>query len=154
FPWFGTRRLRGEVADRDVRIAVAELAAAQLDAVAAVRRAYFDLHAAERTRAILAENRALLEHFHEIARARLAAGGSQQDVIRAEVLISELDRTVAGNQQEIASARATLARQVHVSPEADLKTLPELPSAAVPAEIERLYQLAVTARPELRGRLE
>ena len=30
FPWFGTLRLRGEVAERDVQVALAELAAAQL----------------------------------------------------------------------------------------------------------------------------
>jgi outer membrane protein TolC len=153
FPWFGTRRLRGEVAHRDVRVAVAELAAAQLDAVVAVRRAYFDLHAGERAETILGENRKVLEDFLTIARSRLAAGGSQQDVIRAETMISELDRALAVNRQEVASARAALARQVHVSPEADLRTLPALPVAAVPAEIERLYRLAVTARPELRGRL-
>jgi outer membrane protein, heavy metal efflux system len=154
FPWFGTRRLRGEVADRDVRVAVAELAAAQLDAVTAVRRAYFDLHSAEKTGDNLGATRKILEQFHAVAKSRLALGGSQQDVIRAETLISELDRTLAGNQQEIAAARAALARQVHVSPEADLRTLAELPFAAVPSEIDRLYQLAVTARPELRGRLE
>jgi outer membrane protein TolC len=154
FPWFGTLRLRGEVADRDVRVAVAELAAAQLDAMTAVRQAYSDMHAAEKTGAILAENRKILEDFLAIAKTRLASGGSQQDVIRAETLISELDRTLAGNQQEVATARAALGRQIHASPEADLRTLPELPTAAVPAEIERLYQLAVTARPELRGRLE
>jgi cobalt-zinc-cadmium efflux system outer membrane protein len=154
FPWFGTRRLRGEVADRDVRVALAELAAAQLDAVTAVRRAYFDLHAGERTGEILAENRKILEDFRAIARTRLASGGSQQDVIRAETLISELDRTTAGNRQEVASARAALARQIHASPEADLRTVSELALATVPTEIERLYQLAMTARPELRGRLE
>jgi cobalt-zinc-cadmium efflux system outer membrane protein len=153
-PWFGTRPLRGEVAGRDVRVAVAELAAAQLDAVTAVRRAYFDLHAAETSGAILAENRKILEDFLAIARARLASGGSQQDVIRAETLISELDRVLAGNEQEVATARSALARQIHASPEAELRTLPELPITAVPAEIDRLYQLAVTARPELRGRLE
>ena len=154
FPWLGTRRLRGEVADRDVQVALAELAVAQLDAVTAVRRAYFDLYAGEKTRAILSENHDLLEYFREIARTRLALGGSQQDVIRAEALISELDRTLAGNQQDIATARAALARQVHASPEADLRTLPELPTATVPVEFERLYQLAVTARPELEGRLQ
>jgi outer membrane protein TolC len=153
FPWFGTRRLRGEVADRDVRVAVAELAAAQLDAVLAVRRAYFDLHSGERAEAILTENRKVLEDFLTIARSRLAAGGAQQDVIRAETMISELDRALAVNRQEVASARAALARQVHVSPEADLRTAPDLPLAAVPAEIERLYRLAVAARPELQGRL-
>jgi cobalt-zinc-cadmium efflux system outer membrane protein len=154
FPWFGTLRVRGEAADRDVRIALAELAAAQLDAVAAVKRAYHDLHAGERTGEILAESRQILEDFHAIAESRIPLGGSQRDAIQAETLITELDRAVAGNRQEVASARAALARQIHASPEADLRTLPELPIEAAPAEIERLYQLAVTARPELRGRLE
>jgi outer membrane protein TolC len=154
FPWFGTLRLRGEVADRDVRVALAELAAAQLDAVAAVKRAYFDLHAGERAAELLAETREILEDFESIARSRVPAGGSQQDVIRAGTLISELDRAVASNRQDIASAKAALARQIHAGPEADLRTLPESSVATVPGEIEQLYSLAAAARPELRGRLE
>jgi outer membrane protein TolC len=154
FPWFGTLRLRGEVADRDVRVALAELAAAQLDAITAVKRAYFDLHSAEKTAANLTETRQILEHFHALAKSRLALEGSQEDVIRAETLINELDRTLAGNQQEIASARASLARQIHASPEADLRTLSDLAIESVPAAIDHLYQLAMTARPELQGRLE
>jgi outer membrane protein, heavy metal efflux system len=153
FPWFGTLRLRGETAERDVHVALAELAAAQLDTVAAVKRAYFSLYAALKADEILAENRKILEDFREIARERLAAGGTQQDVLKAEVLISELDRELANNQVAIATARAALARQVHAKPDAEFRTLAELPSGAVPAEIERLYQLAIAARPELQGRL-
>ena len=153
FPWFGTLRLRGEVADGDVRVALAELAAAQLDAVAAVKRSYCDLYAAQRTADFLAENRKLLEDFRAVARQRVATGGAQADVLRAEVLISELDREAATNQAAIVTARAALARQAHLHPEADLQTLPTLPTAAVPAEVDRLVQLAGAARPELRGRL-
>src|SRR5262249_40373469 len=143
FPWFGTLRLRGEVADRDVRVALAELAAAQLDAVAAVKRAYFDLHAGEKSGELLEETRTVLEGFQAIARSRVPVGGSQEDVIRAGTLISELDRALAGNRQDVASARAALVRQMHARPEADLQTQPELSFDAVPTEVERLYQLAV-----------
>jgi len=153
FPWFGTLRLRGEVAERDVQVALAELAAAQLDAVAAVKRSYYDLYASQRAGEFLAENRKLLEDFQTVARRRLETGGSQQDVLRSEVLISELDRELANNQQGVATARAALARQIHVGPETDLRTLPELAPASLPAEIDRLYTLAVAARPELKGRL-
>jgi cobalt-zinc-cadmium efflux system outer membrane protein len=153
FPWFGTLRLRGEVAERDVQVALAELAAAQLDTVAAVKRAYSSLYASLKTEEILNENRKILEDFREIARERLAAGGSQQDVLKSEVLISELDRELATNQQAIASARAALARQLHARPDSDFRTLPQLSLATVPAEIERLFQLATAARPELSGRL-
>ena len=44
FPWCGTLRLRGQAAEDDVKIALFELAAAQLDVVANVKRAYYDLH--------------------------------------------------------------------------------------------------------------
>jgi len=153
FPWCGTLRLRGEVAEKDVQVALAELAAAQLDAVSAVKRAYFNLYAALRADEILAENRKILEDFRGIARERMATGGARQDVLRSEVLISELDRELATNRQSIAAARSALARQVHVNPGADFQTLPELSLGAVPTEFDRLLQLAVAARPELQGRL-
>jgi outer membrane protein, heavy metal efflux system len=119
----------------------------------AVKRAYYDLYANQKTEVILGENRKILETFREKAGQRLGAGGAQQDLLRAGVLISELDRELANTQAGIATARAALARQLHVSPEADLRTVPDLPPANVPAQIERLYQLAIAARPELKGRL-
>jgi outer membrane protein, heavy metal efflux system len=153
FPWFGTLRLRGEAAERDVQVALAELAAAQLDTVAAVKRAYFNLYAGLKTEEILTENRKILEDFRAIARERLKNGGTQQDVIKAEVLISELDRELANNQQGIALARSALGRQLHVRPDTELKTSATLALATVPAEIQRLNDLAIAARPELQGRL-
>src|SRR5207245_10548894 len=61
FPWYGTLRLRGEAAERDVQVALAELAAAQLDTVAAVKRAYYNLHAGLRAEEIVNENRTVPE---------------------------------------------------------------------------------------------
>ena len=153
FPWFGTLRLRGEAAERDVQIALAELAAAQLDAVAAVKRAYYNLFASLKTDEILAENRKILEDFRAIAQEKARNAGTQQDVLRAELLIAELDRERANNQQSVAAARAALARQIHVRPDAEILTLPELPRASVPKEVERLNSLAEATRPELKGRL-
>ncbi|WP_435016061.1 TolC family protein [Tundrisphaera sp. TA3] len=154
FPWFGTLRLRGEAAAKDAEVALAELAAAQLDAVAAVKRAYYDLYFNARAEAILGENRKLAVDFIAIARERYRTGGTgQQDVLRAEVVVDDLDRELIRVRQGATSARADLAQQVHADPEADLQTLPELPTAGVPAEVDRLYRLALASRPELKGRL-
>jgi outer membrane protein TolC len=153
FPWFGTLRLRGEAAERDVQIGLAELAAAQLDTVATVKRAYYNLFVSLKTDEILSEHRKILEFFRDITRQRLSTVGTQQDVLRSGVLLSELDRELAGNQQALAAARTALARQLHVRPDSELKTSPALPHASLPAEIERLNALAAAARPELQGRL-
>ena len=75
-------------------------------------------------------------------------------MLMAEVMLTDLDRELVTTRQGIASARADLAMQLHLSPEAELGTVPTDPAADVPAEIERLYRLAVAARPELKGRLE
>ncbi|ODT98480.1 MAG: hypothetical protein ABS79_05795 [Planctomycetes bacterium SCN 63-9] len=153
FPWFGTLALRGEAADHDVQVALAELAAAQLDTVAAVKRTYSNLYASQKAAEILAESREILVDFRDLARERVKPGGSEQDVRRAEILIAELDREVANTRSAIASNRATLARQLHINAATELDTLPELPLDTVPDQFERLYTLAVAARPELQGRL-
>lgn len=154
FPWFGTLKLRGQAAEQDVKVALAELAVAQLDAVAAVKRGYYDLYFSERSEAILGENRKLVEDFVVLARNRYETGEtSQQDVLRAEVILSDLDRELVSTRQALASARADLSQQLHISPEAELRTLPDVPIGDVPAQVERLYRLAAAARPELQGRL-
>jgi outer membrane protein TolC len=154
FPWFGTLRLRGQAAEEDVKVALMELAAAQLDVVAAVKRAYYDLHFSERAETLLQANRALAVDFLDLARQRYKTGSvTQIDVIRSEVAVSDIDRELENVRQGLNEARADLARQLHLSPETELRTLPELPRGDVPAEVERLYQLAVASRPNLRGRL-
>lgn len=154
FPWLGTLRLRGEAAAQDVQVALAKLCAAQLDVVARVKRAYYGVYQAERSAAVLVENRGRAEQFVEIALVRLEGGNtSQQDVLRAQNVVTEVDAELATVRQELTSARAALARQLHVAPESDLRTLAELPPAVVPAQVDLLYALATTARPELRGQL-
>jgi outer membrane protein TolC len=154
FPWFGTLRLRLQAAEEDVKVALMELAAAQLDVVAAVKRAYYDLHFNERAETLLRQNRALAVDFLELAGQRYKTGTvTQVDVIRSQVAVSDIDRELENIRQGLNEARADLARQVHLNPETELRTLSELPRADVPAEVERLYQLAVASRPNLRGRL-
>ena len=74
-------------------------------------------------------------------------------MLRAEVVVTDLDRELLRVSQGLATARADLAQQAHVNPESDLRTLASMPINGVPAEVERLYRLAVAARPELKGRL-
>jgi cobalt-zinc-cadmium efflux system outer membrane protein len=154
FPWFGTLRLRGRAAEQDVRIALFELAATELDVVAGVKRAYHDLHYQERAEALLVSNRALAEDFLTVARDRYrTARATQGDILRAEAALSDIDREielVRGDQNE---ARVELARLMHAEDSEAIRTAPELPLAAVPAELERLQQLAIAARPDLQGRL-
>ena len=154
FPWFGTLSLRGEAAEHEVNIALHELEATKLDVTMRVKRAYHDLHFNQRAMQILEQNRDLAEEFVEIARIRYQTGTTtQQDVLRAEVAVNEIENEAVGVRQQLIATRATLARLLHVSPETDLRALAELPIADVPSEVERLRRLAESARPELQAQL-
>ncbi|MFO0909518.1 MAG: TolC family protein, partial [Isosphaeraceae bacterium] len=154
FPWFGTLRLRGEAASADAAVALQELAAAQLDTVAAVKRTCFDLGLGQRTLAILAENRRLAEEFAGIAREKLRTGSaSQTDVLRAEATIADIDRETELAREGLAEARAELGRQIHAPLEGDVRVAAAQELASLPTALDRLRSLAVASRPELRGRL-
>jgi outer membrane protein TolC len=154
FPWFGTLRLRGLAAEQDAKVALYELCAAQLDVVANVKRAYHDLHFNEQSKRILLESRKLAEDYLRIVEVRYETTNiGLQNVLQAEVVLRDLDRELVRVRQGFTSARADLSQQLHVSPESDLKTVAEAPMEDAPEQIERLYQLAVASRPELRGRL-
>jgi outer membrane protein TolC len=154
FPWFGTLKLRGQAAEQEVKAAFYELLAAQLEVVSRVKRAYYNVYFNQRAEAILAENKKLAEDFVLLAQERLKSGTTTlQDVLRAQNTVTDVESELVTVHQELGGSKAALARQLHVSPEADLRTLPELPLAQAPAQVEMLYRLAAAARPELQGRL-
>jgi outer membrane protein TolC len=154
FPWFGTLRLRGRAAEQDVKIALYELAATQLDVVAGVKRAYYDLHYEEQAEELLSRNRALAEDFLSVARDRYRVGNAtQSDVLRAEVALSDIDRELESTRAAQNEARVELTRLLHLGSEIDIRTTPGAQRIAVPSELGRLQQLAVAARPDLQGRL-
>jgi len=154
FPWFGTLKLRGQAAEQEAKAAFYELLAAQLEVVSRVKRAYYSVYFNQRAEAILSENKKLAGDFVILAQERLKSGTTTlQDVLRAQNVVTDVESELVTTRQELAGSKAALARQLHVSPEADLRTLPELPVAQAPAQVEMLYRLAAAARPELQGRL-
>ncbi|MFO0907551.1 MAG: TolC family protein [Isosphaeraceae bacterium] len=154
FPWFGTLRLRGQAAQADVDVALFELAATQLDVVAAVKRAYCDLYLGERALAIVEQNRKLATEYLALARERFNTAGAWLSVVLLdEAAIGDIDREHELAVENLVEARAELIRQAHLAPGTPVQVGPMLPLPDVPGEIDRLRSLAVTCRPELRGRL-
>jgi outer membrane protein TolC len=152
FPWFGTLRWRGTEAGHEAEVAVAELAAAQLDVVNQVKQAYHDLVFRQRSQEILSRNRELARDFRDIARSRMATGGTERDVLRAELTLDEIDRDLALIRQGLAEARAALIEQAHLDPDTPLVAFAPPEIADVPEQVDRLRALALATKPELRGR--
>ena len=153
-PWPGKLRTRAAAAEDEVDVARADLAAAELQVIADVKQAYYQLYILQKSIEITSRQRELLASIFQIATAKYEAGlVSQQDVLRSGVEISSLDNELISLGQQLQSAQARLARLLHVSPETGPRAMAELPAEQLPSDVERLYETAIRRRPELQAQL-
>ncbi len=154
FPWPGKLDLRAQVAQAQLEAAQAELKAVQLEVIERVKRAYFELYFIQQAIRITEENRKLMEQLLKIADARYRNNQvSQQDVLRAELELSNIDRELIVWRQRLESTQARLAQLMHIAPETPLVASGKLPPEAIPRDLDRLYRLALARRPELHAQL-
>lgn len=155
FPWFGKLATRGTVAEAEAAVARAELAAVELETVATVKRAYYELFYVQRAIAVTEAERTLLGQLRQVADTRYQTGQtSQQDVLRADLELSGIANNLIDLRQRQTTERARLARRLRTSPDTQLAALAELPDERLPASLDSLRDRAVAARPELHAALE
>ncbi len=153
-PWFGKLDAKAAAAEADTNVARAQLAATELEVIEQVKRAYFELYFVERAIQITQDNRSLLLDFVRIADSKYQTGkASQQDVLRAQVEVSNLDNQLIRLRQQLDSNQARLARLLHISPDTPVRALQQSPQNQVPADLQRLYERAIAGRPELHAQL-
>ncbi len=153
-PWFGKLGTRAAAAEADTNVARAQLAAVELGVIEQVKQAYYELYFIQKAIRITEDNRKLLLDFVRVAEIKYRAGtASQQDVLRAQVELSNLDSQLIRLRQRIDSSQAKLARLLHVSPDTPVRALEQPPQEQIPQDLERLYRQAISGRPELHAQL-
>ncbi|WP_430453386.1 TolC family protein [Rhodopirellula europaea] len=139
------------IASREVQIAQTEVDGIAREVTESVRLAYYEVWFATRAIAIIEETKDLVADLTDVAEARYRSGGSQQDVLRAQLETDRLDEQLITlrRQKQVAQADlATLLQQpVDLLPEAT----DELGITDTPQQIEELIALAEQCNPKLRG---
>ena len=152
--WFGKLETRAGVAEAQTDVARADLAAVELATVAKVKRAYYELYFIQQTITVTEAEQQLLGEIRAVANTRYKANQtSQQDVLRADLEISNVESELIRLRQRLTSGQAQLARVLHIAPQTRLLALDQLPPEQVPRDLRRLQQLAVAAQPELHAQL-
>jgi outer membrane protein TolC len=149
-PFPGKRTLAGRVAEHEAE-RVADLAASvELDVIAAVKRAFFELWRAHENLRIYARERQLLQRFARIAEQKYAVGKvSQTDVLRAQVEITGVAHRTNTARLAVDTAAAELNALLGREPDRDVG----LPERQDPPELNAnsaaLIELALERRPEM-----
>ncbi|MDX1924885.1 MAG: TolC family protein [Pirellulaceae bacterium] len=150
-PWPEKRDARAAIACQEVQIALAELASVELDIAESVQLAYYELWFAERSTVLLAQNRKRVDEIIRVAEAKYKTGGSQQDILNAEVEREQLDQQRLQNESQKAAANAELASYLLRPRELTISTLADLPNDAISQKLDVLIAIAEKSNPELNG---
>jgi len=73
--------------------------------------------------------------------------------LNVDVAVLQIETELVKLRQQQTSAQSRLARHLHVSPDTPVAALDHLPAERLPEDVNRLYELAVRARPDLHAQL-
>src|SRR5262245_18791719 len=152
-PCPGKRELRVAAAAAEAGAAGADLAAARLELVEAVRAALADYFVAERGLAVNKEVRAILTQIRQdaVTRTRTAVG-AQQDILQADVELARQDERAVGLERARRVARARIHTLLHRLATSPLGPPPEPPPATTDSQDPAaLRPDAIAARPEIKA---
>ncbi|MCC7333986.1 MAG: TolC family protein [Pirellulaceae bacterium] len=150
-PWPEKLRTRADIANREVQMAQAELDRIEREITEAVRLAYYEVWFATRAMAILDETRQLVDDLTQVAEARYKSGGTQQDVLRAQLETDRLDDQTVTLRKQKEQAQADLAALVQQPVALMPEATEELGLTNAPEQLDRLLAQAEQCSPELRA---
>ena len=152
FPFFGKRRLMGEMAGKEAEAVFNEIQEKTNRIMRDVKAAYYDLSHIYRTTEVTQRNKRILEDFAKIAETRYAVGeGIQQDVFKAHIEVSKMvdDLIMLGQRKRALEAKLNaLLNRPSETPIGE-------PEEVVPKKIlfnaEELQKMALEMNPALMG---
>ncbi len=150
-PFPGKLDLKEKIAETEFEAESWNQQQTQLQVVADLKVAYYNLYLVERSISIVQENKALLEQFAQTAEAKYRVGqGIQQDVLKAYVEISKLIDRLTVLEQRRAATESEINSLLYRPPGTPLGKPAEIEKAELRRSFDELYQLARTNYPALQ----
>lgn len=150
FPGFGKRGLRTDIARTDAAEAKAVLDNTRLQVRVGVRKAFYDLLRAQDELRIHDEHVGIARQAVEAARIKYTVGKvPQQDILKAQVALTQLAEHLIHFEQDADVARARLNTLLGRDPTTAIRVQGDY---AVPAQLpttQALEKLALASRPDL-----
>ncbi len=152
----GKRRLRGAVADLEVRVAEVRLEEALRRGVSEVKRLYYEALLARENRAIAVQTRDAFEQLVEYNQVRFEGGAAPEgELIKVRLEHTKLDAAVRRADLALEQARIRLVERIGESNYSAYTVAGELSFDPSPLDLGLLQATAAASRPDLRAaRLE
>jgi len=140
----------GRIALEETRMAIAEWEQTRLRVIADVKRVYFRAYVIDQTIRITRENQDLLRSLIDVARGQVASGRrTQEDVLRAQVELSNLEAQIISLRQQRTAAAAMLNATLNRDPNTPVPAPAPFDVRKVGLKLEQLFAQADKVSPEL-----
>lgn len=150
-PWPEKLSAKAAIASREVQMAQAEVQRIEREITESVRLAYYEVWFATRAITIIEETRELVDDLTQVAEARYKSGGTQQDVLRAQLEADRLDDQLVVLRKQKKQAQADLAALLQQPVSLIPETQQDIGLTNVPKQLDELLGLAEQCSPELRA---
>jgi outer membrane protein TolC len=151
FPFFGKRKLRGEIAQKEAQAEFDQYQSVQLAVVSRLKQAYYRLAYTYRARDVVERNRDLLVKLQRVAEVRYSIGrAAQQDILKIETQLSILETRLIQLDRERAAREAEILSLLNRRPgELGGKAVMAVPKP-LRKSLEELFALAGANAPQLQ----
>jgi cobalt-zinc-cadmium efflux system outer membrane protein len=154
-PYPGKLKLKGEVAQREAAIVRQKLESVTRSILQQVKDAYFQLAYIQQSLGVLERNDRLLEQIERIADARYRVGqGNQQEVLRAQLERTKLQREVVRRREVMQMQEALLRKVLNRKPDSPDITAEMLVETPLPTPVEELLAKVRTGNPDVAAQQE
>lgn len=152
FPWFGTLRLKGDIAASNALIAEQHFQAVEDRLYVEVINAYAEYYYLHRSIAITTELVELVTNAEAVAQAKYRAGvGPYADVIRAQVELGKLEDQLAALNDRLRPVRARVNAALNRPLDAPLAAPDSLPSETLALTDDALIAQVQVNNPNLQA---
>jgi len=152
FPFFGKRRLMGEMAGKEAEAVFNEVQQKANQIIRDVKSTYYDLSHVDRATEVTQRNKEIMESFAKIAESKYSVGeGLQQDVLKAHVEVSKMVDELIMLSQRKRALGAKLNALLNRSPETLVGEPEEVIFKKLPIEIEAFQKTAQEVNPTLKA---
>jgi len=152
FPWFGTLKVRGDVASAQSKAVYKEYEAARLKVFQQVKYAFYEYLYLKEAIDIAEENLQLLKNFEIIARTNYQTStANHPDVIRAQIELAELENVLT-SLQKLKTPTTVMLNASMNRPIALPLVWPQKPTITnVVIEQSKLIEFVIDNNPQIQG---
>lgn len=144
-------RTKAAIVSREAQVAQAEVERIERQITESVRLAYYEVWYATRAIAIIEESRDLVDDLTKVAEARYRSGGTQQDVLRAQLESDRLDDQLVQLRKQKEMSQADLAALLQQPTSLIPQAVEELELTDASMQLDELISQAEQCNPSLRG---